>query len=117
SPPTTTSRDAPPSAASRASVVSSPGRLEKSASPSSPAAAARRAISGHRRPVAQLSDAGLTRKTLSFKWSSAAHADNDVGGGGGFVAAIPGRVARSVLLAGRRRRECDPRHPVDRGAQ
>jgi hypothetical protein len=64
SPPTTTSRSAPLSAASRASVVSSPGAVEKSASPCSPADVARFAISGHRLPVDPLADAGLTRKTV-----------------------------------------------------
>jgi hypothetical protein len=37
---------------------------EKSASPVSPAAAARRAISGQRLPVEPFADAGLMRKTV-----------------------------------------------------
>ena len=65
SPPTTTSSRAPPSAASRASSARWPCRSLRSASPSSPVAAARRASSGQRRPVAPFADAGLTRKTVS----------------------------------------------------
>jgi hypothetical protein len=64
SPPTTTSSSAPSSAARRASSVSSPAVREKSASPVSPAAAARRAISGQRLPVEPFADAGLMRKTV-----------------------------------------------------
>src|SRR5688500_14916175 len=66
SPPTTTSSVAPPRAASRARTPRWPGRSEKSVSPSSPLVTARRASSGQRRPVAPLSDAGLTRKTVSL---------------------------------------------------
>src|SRR5213596_1103461 len=64
SPPTATSSSAPSSAARRASSASCPGLSDSSASPLSPAAAARLAISGHRRPVAPFSEAGLTRKTV-----------------------------------------------------
>jgi len=64
SPPTTTSNSAPSSAARRANSVSSPAAREKSASPSRPAAAARRAISGQRLPVEPFADAGLMRKTV-----------------------------------------------------
>src|SRR5919204_2617069 len=65
SPPTATSRRAPRSAARRASSTSCPGRSEMSASPLSPSVAARRASSGQRLPVAPLSEAGLTKKTVS----------------------------------------------------
>src|SRR5262249_27628495 len=64
SPPTTTSSRAPPSAACCASSVRCPGRSEKSASPFSPRPAASLASCGQRRPVAPLSEAGLTRKTV-----------------------------------------------------
>src|SRR5262249_28834613 len=64
SPPTTTSRLAPPSTASVARPVSLPGASEISASPSSPRAAARCAISGHRLPVEPPAAAGFTRKTV-----------------------------------------------------
>ncbi len=63
SPPTTTSLVAPPSTASRARSPRCPGRSLWSVFPSSPAAAARRASSGHRRPVEPFAAAGLTRKT------------------------------------------------------
>src|SRR4051812_38339109 len=88
SPPTTTTTRAPSVAAWAASSARWPGAFEISASPARPAAAARRAISGQRRPVDPFAEAGLTRKA------------NGV---------------RSVL--GRRRRECDLRHAVDRGAE
>src|SRR2546421_3091959 len=65
SPPTITRREAPPSAASRASSVRWPGRSEKRASPVSPRVVASRWISGQRRPVDPFADAGLTRKTVS----------------------------------------------------
>src|SRR5262245_43437853 len=64
SPPTTTSSVAPSRTASAASSARWPGRFEISASPRRPASAARRAMSGQRRAVAPLSDAGLTRKTV-----------------------------------------------------
>src|SRR5437764_85024 len=64
SPPTATSRVAPPSAAERASAPSWPGRCDRSASPSSPSARARRSRLGQRRPVVPFADAGLTRKTV-----------------------------------------------------
>ena len=47
----------------RGQVGDLPGRVLMSVSPSSPAAAARRAISGQRRPVEPFADAGLTTKT------------------------------------------------------
>src|SRR5439155_6265964 len=87
SPPTTTRRSAPSSTERRASVPSSPGLVEKSASPSSPRVAAMRAIWGQRFPVDPFAEAGLTRKTV-------------VG-----------------LMIGCRGAECDARHAVDRGAQ
>src|SRR3954466_14345535 len=86
SPPTTTSSVAPSSAACRARPPSSPGALEKSVSPLRPAVAARCAISGHRRPVAPLSDAGLTRKTT---------------------------LSGLMLRVGGDRVQCDAGHPVD----
>ena len=61
-----------------------------SASPSSPRAAARCAISGHRLPVEPPAAAGLTRKTV--------------------------RPLMAVARRGRRV-ERDPRHPVDRRAE
>ena len=64
SPPTTTRSSAPSSAASRASSARCPCRSLKSVAPSSPAAAARRASSGQRRPVEPFAEAGLTRKTV-----------------------------------------------------
>src|SRR5581483_4820849 len=64
SPPTATTRAAPPATALRASSVSWPGRSENSVSPASPSCSARWASCGQRRPVRPLSDAGLTRKTV-----------------------------------------------------
>src|SRR5690348_13931428 len=87
SPPTTTSSSAPSAIARRASSDRSPGAREISASPSRPTAAAARAISGQRRPVDPLADAGLTRKTVL------------------------------MLLVGGDGRERDARHAVDGGAQ
>src|SRR5436189_4136229 len=62
SPPTATTRSAPPRAACSARSIRWPGCSEKSVSPASPSRAARCASSGQRLPVAPLSDAGLTRK-------------------------------------------------------
>src|SRR3954470_2667156 len=64
SPPTATTRSAPPRAACSARSIRWPGRSEKSVSPASPRPAARCASSGQRLPVAPLLDAGLTRKTV-----------------------------------------------------
>src|SRR3954467_7512489 len=81
SPPTATTSVAPPSTAPRARSIRWPGRSrpsggprassirgrglsEKSVSPVRPRRAARCASSGQRLPVAPLSDAGLTRKTV-----------------------------------------------------
>src|SRR5579862_216829 len=64
SPPTATTRRAPESTAARASSIRWPERSERCVSPSSPSSAARWASSGQRLPVAPLSDAGLTRKTV-----------------------------------------------------
>src|SRR5207248_1499410 len=64
SPPTATTSVAPPATASRASSRRWPTSCEKSASPVSPTAPARRASSGQRLPVFPPSDAGLTRKTV-----------------------------------------------------
>ena len=91
SPPTTTRRRAPSRTASAASSPSRPGASEMSASPSSPRAAARCAISGQRFPVEPAAEAGLTRKTVR-----------------------PGLMA---VVARRGGVERDPRHPVDRGAE
>src|SRR6185437_298465 len=90
SPPTATSSSAPSSAAWRASSVSCPGRSDSMTSPFSPAAAARLAISGHCRPVAPFSEAGLTRKTV--------------------------RAVLMLRLLGRGR-QGDPCHPVDGGLE
>src|SRR5262249_56863965 len=65
SPPTATSSSAPPSTAERESSRRCSGCSEKSASPVRPRSAARRAISGQRRPVAPPAEAGLTRKTVA----------------------------------------------------
>src|SRR5262249_20726910 len=64
SPPTATSSSAPPSTAERASSRRCSGSSEKSASPVSPSCPARRASSGHRRPVAPPAEAGVTRETV-----------------------------------------------------
>src|SRR5436190_3568615 len=88
SPPTTTRSFAPSSAASAASSPSRPGRSEKRTSPVRPRAAASRWICGHRRRVAPLSEAGLTRKTVL-----------------------------SLMLCGGNGRQRDARHPVYRGAE
>src|SRR3954451_3256631 len=64
SPPTATTSVAPPSTAPRASSIRWPARSEKSVPPVRPRRAARCASSGQRLPVAPLSDAGLTRKTV-----------------------------------------------------
>ncbi len=64
SPPTTTSWVAPARTASAASSLSCPGRSDMSASPRRPSSAARRASTGHLRPVEPFADAGLTRKTV-----------------------------------------------------
>src|SRR5262245_23680599 len=91
SPPTTTRSVAPPATASAASSESRPGASEMSASPSSPFAAARCAISGQRLPVVPPAEAGLTRKTV--------------------------RPALMAVAAGGRRVERDLRHAVDRGPE
>src|SRR5579859_7288097 len=88
SPPTATSSSAPSATAERASSRRCSGFSEKSASPFRPNAAARRASSGHRRPVAPLAEAGLTRKT----------------------------VRRALMLLVRDGVERELRHLVDRGA-
>src|SRR5438552_1210883 len=64
SPPTATRRRAPLPAASFARSTRCPGRSERNVSPMSPRSAASCAISGQRLPVAPLSDAGFTRKTV-----------------------------------------------------
>src|SRR5688500_12121292 len=89
SPPTATTRLAPSADARAASSAISPGRVLNAVSPSSPAAAARRASSGHLRPVEPPAEAGLTRKTVSLM----------------------------RVLLGRDGHERKPGHPVDGRAQ
>src|SRR5687767_12120888 len=91
SPPTITSRDAPSRTAPAASSPSCPGPSEISASPSSPRAAARCAISGQRFPVEPPAEAGLTRKTV--------------------------RPALVLVVTRRCGVERDPRHSLDRRAK
>src|SRR5579884_1221326 len=91
SPPTATTRPAPSRAARSASSIRCPGRSEKRVSPSSPRCEARFASAGQRLPVTPLSDAGLTRKTVS--------------------------PPLMVVLVRRDRGERDARHPVDGGAE
>jgi len=67
SPPTTTIFVAPIPAARSATFAIPPGPSLKSVSPSSPAAAARWAISGQTLRVEPFAEAGLTRKTVSVK--------------------------------------------------
>src|SRR5215216_7123430 len=64
SPPTATRSPAPFAAACRARSAKWPWSSDRNVSPSRPRSAASRAISGQRFPVAPLSAAGLTRKTV-----------------------------------------------------
>src|SRR6188508_2315461 len=91
SPPTTTTRLAPSRTACSARAASCPGSSDSNASPTSPSAAARWAISGHLRPVEPPPEAGLTRKTV--------------------------RPALMAVPARGRRVERDPGHPVDSCAE
>src|SRR5438105_10185165 len=95
SPPTATTRRAPPSTAPRASSIKCPGCSEKSVSPSSPSADARRASSGQRFPVAPLLDAGLTKKTVLMVGGRDVERDarHAVDGGAQLVVADPLELA------------------------
>src|SRR5579862_2127881 len=104
SPPTATTSEAPPLAACSASSIRWPGCSERNASPSSPSVAARLARSGHRLPVTPLSDAGLTRNTVSS------------GGAERTGRSRSGR-RRKRRLGGGDGGEADTGHPVDRGTE